>query len=306
MAEEKSERRRRLLELLGELPQAAGPVHADVMETVEYDGFVLERLTLRLNEEEAAPAYYARPAGSTGKHPVIVFNHSHGGIHEIGKDELLLDTGKGYLQSPSYAAFLTSLGYSVLCFDAWGFGERSTRSESEIFKEMLWNGKVMWGMMVYDSIRAIDYLYTRDDVDTERIGTIGISMGGTMAWWLAALDERVGFCVDMCSLADYDALIATRSLDIHGIYYYVPSLLKHFTAGRINALVSPRPHLGFAGLRDPVVPAQGLDRIDSETRQAYLADGAADRWKLARSDSAHEETPEMRREIERFLLEQAK
>src|SRR5690606_7211405 len=118
---------------------------------------------------------------------------------------------------------------AVLSIDAWGFGERFTSSEGAIFKQMLWNGQVMWGMMVYDSMRAIDYLVSREDVDSERIGTLGISMGGTMAWWLAALDERVCFCIDLCSLADYDALIEERKLDLHGIYYYVPSLLKHFT-----------------------------------------------------------------------------
>ncbi len=48
----------------------------------------------------------------------------------------------------------------------------------------------MWGLMVYDSIKAIDYLQTRDDIDPRRIATLGMSMGSTMAWWLAALDER--------------------------------------------------------------------------------------------------------------------
>ena len=56
---------------------------------------------------------------------------------------------------------------------------------------MLWHGQVMWGMMVYDSIRAVDYLVSRDDVDPGRIATMGISMGSTMAWWAAALDTRI-------------------------------------------------------------------------------------------------------------------
>ena len=42
----------------------------------------------------------------------------------------------------------------------WAFGERRGRTR-EIFKEMLWKGRVMWGMMVYDSIKAIDYIFTR-------------------------------------------------------------------------------------------------------------------------------------------------
>ena len=68
----------------------------------------------------------------------------------------------------------------------------------------------MWGMMVYDSIRALDYLETRPDIDAGRIGTLGLSMGSTMAWWLAALDERVKVCVDLCCLTDFEALMAHR------------------------------------------------------------------------------------------------
>ena len=61
-----------------------------------------------------------------------------------------------------------------------------------MFKAMLWQGQVLWGMMVYDSLRAVDWLVDpRRRRRQARIATLGISMGSTMAWWLAALDERV-------------------------------------------------------------------------------------------------------------------
>ena len=50
-----------------------------------------------------------------------------------------------------------------------------------------------------------------------------MSMGSTMAWWLAALDERVKVTVDICCLTDFQALIAQKDLSAHGIYYYVPA-----------------------------------------------------------------------------------
>ncbi len=61
-----------------------------------------------------------------------------------------------------------------------------------MFKAMLWQGMVLWGMMVYDSYKAVDYLASRPEVDPSRIATLGMSMGSTMAWWLAALDPRIG------------------------------------------------------------------------------------------------------------------
>ena len=210
--------------------------------------------------------------------PCILYNHAHGGDYKLGKDELLV--GRDALQDPPYARALTANGYVALCIDTWCFGERRGRTESEVFKEMLWKGQVLWGMMVYDTLRALDYLVSRPDVDPERVATIGISMGSTMAWWTAALDTRIKVCVDLCCLTDFEALIETRGLDGHGIYYYVPSLLKHFTTARINALIAPRAHLSLVGNYDRLTPPSGLDRIDRALTRVYEAEGAKDAWQL--------------------------
>ena len=205
------------------------------------------------------------------------------------------------MQKTPYADALTLSGYAVLCIDHWGFGERQGRSESEIFTHMLWHGQVLWGMMVFDSLRAVDYLISRDDVAVDRVGTLGMSMGSTMAWWLAALDTRIKVCVDICCLTDYQALIENRGLDRHGLYYYVPGLLKHFTSAQINALIAPRPHLALAGEYDPLTPPAGLDRIDLDLKAVYQAQGAPDAWHLSRYPVGHFETAAMRMEAMQFL-----
>ena len=159
----------------------------------------------------------------------------------------------------------------------------------------------MWGMMVYDTLRALDYLAGRPDVDAARVGTLGLSMGSTLAWWTAALDERVKVCVDICCLTDYQALIETRALAGHGFYYYVPALLKYFTTAQINALIAPRAHLSLAGDRDSLTPPAGLERIDAALRREYSQRGAPAAWRLLRYDTGHGETSEMRREALAFL-----
>ena len=155
--------------------------------------------------------------------------------------------------------------------------------------------------MVYDSLRALDYLVSRPDVDPMRIGTMGISMGSTMAWWTAALDTRVKVCIDICCLTDFEALIEAQGLDGHGIYYYVPSLLKHFSTAKINALIAPRAHLSLAGNYDPLTPLAGLDRIDQELKQVYEQAGAEEAWQLKRYEIGHFETALMRSEVISFL-----
>jgi hypothetical protein len=298
---DKESRRQQLYTLLGDLPDPARKVSATKLTEETRNSYVLEKLILDLNGIEPVPAYFVRPGEQDGPLPTILYNHAHGLDYVLGKDELL--AGRNALQSPPYAEALTRSGYAALCFDAWAFGERRGRTESEIFKQMLWSGRVMWGMMVYDSLRAIDYLTTRPDVDPERLGTLGISMGSTMAWWVAALDTRVKVCIDICCLTDFQALIDTRGLDGHGIYYYVPNLLKHFTTAQINALIAPRPHLSLAGNFDPLTPPSGLDRIDAELRRIYAEEGVPEAWRLVRYETGHFETAAMRAEILSFLQE---
>ena len=291
--------RQALYNLLGDLPPRDRLIRSTVVQQVEQDGYILEKLVLDLNGLEPVPAYFVKPGNATKPIPCILYNHAHGGDYLLGKDELLL--GRQSLCAPPYAQALTSKGWGALCIDTWVFGERRGRSESEVFKEFLWNGQVLWGMMVYDNLRALDYLIERPDVDGERVGTIGLSMGSTMAWWTAALDPRVKVCVDICCLTDFETLIASRGLDGHGIYYYVPSLLKHFTTAQINALIAPRPHLSLAGNYDLLTPPAGLDRIDKELSQVYGALGAKDAWQMKRYETGHFESAQMRSEIIAFL-----
>ncbi len=301
MAAEFGGRRTELYGLLGDLPDRDRPVTARTLTVEEREGYVLETLVLDLNGIEDAPAYFVCPKEGQGPFPTVLYNHAHGAKYLRGKDELL--EPRGALEP--YADALTGNGMAALCFDSWMFGERRGRTETEIFKEMLWRGQVLWGMMVYDSLKAMDYLVGREDVGGTGLATLGISMGSTMGWWLAALDERVKVCVDLCCLTDFEALIEAGGLDGHGVYYYVPGLLKHFTAGQINALIAPRAHLGMAGIYDPLTPPAGLERIDREVSAAYAEAGVGEAWKLVRSKSGHFETAAMRAEalawLERWL-----
>ena len=183
------ERRQELYGLLGRLPPRDRPVGAKLVSTEDRGSYTLEKLVLDLNGQEPAPAYFASPKAAGGKLPTVLFNHSHGGGYAIGKTEFI--EGRTYMGKPPYAEFLTSLGYNALCFDTWIFGERSGRDELDFCKDMLWHGRVPWGMMVYDSLKAVDYLVMRPDVDSARLGTVGMSMGSSAAKWAGALDPRI-------------------------------------------------------------------------------------------------------------------
>jgi hypothetical protein len=288
-------RRKELWSLLGDLPERRPP-KARLLKTERGNGYTLEHLELDLNGIEAAPAYLLLPDNRSRPAPALLYIHAHGGTYELGKEELI--RGRNVL--PAYAPVCAAKGLVTLAIDSWCFSGRKhvdpgSTGEADAFKLMLWQGQVLWGMMLFDEFQAVTYLCSRPEVDAKRIGAFGLSMGSTKAWWLAALDPRVKTCVDLCCLTDYQELIKNRHLRGHGIYYYVPGLLKHFQAHDINELIVPRPRLSLNGRRDALTPPAGVERIRDRLRPLYAKFGREDDCRIELLDCGHEETPEMRR-----------
>ena len=301
MNEHNKTSRTQLYKLLGRLPSRNLEISSKCLIKETYESFTLEKLVLELNGIESVPAYFLLPKNADQPVPAILYHHAHGMNYSIGKEEIL--QGRPAIESIPYGEELTRRGIAVLCIDTWAFGKRSDRSESAIFKEMLWYGRSMLGMMLFDSIRSLDYLASRSEIDNARIGTMGISMGSTLAWWTAALDTRLKVVVDICCLTDFHELINDGGLDRHGIFYYVPDLLNHFTTADINKLIAPRPHLSLAGDKDKLTPVKGLKKIDAELKKTYQELNVPHAWKLKRYNVGHVETREMRKDALQFLDE---
>lgn len=297
-----AERRKLLWSLLGDLPEKRAP-KATLKKTEKHPGFTLEHLDLDLNGIETAPALLLIPDKRAEKAPGLLYHHWHGGDYNVGKQELLQGTRAMAAYAPVYA----EKGIVTLAIDSWCFGERApypdkgNQGESDTFKKMLWYGQVLFGMMMFDEWQALNYLCTRPEVDTSRIGSFGISMGSTKSWWLAALDERITCCMDLCCLTDFEALIEHQGLARHGIYYYVPALLKHFQTHQINELIVPRPRLSLNGRHDGLTPPEGVERVRDYLAPLYAEYGNTEDMHIELFDCKHQELPVMRELIGTWL-----
>jgi dienelactone hydrolase len=120
---------------------------------------------------------------------------------------------------------------------------------------------------------ALDYLCTRPEVDTRRIGATGISMGSTRTWWLMALDDRLCAGVSVACLTRYQDLIGSEGLKAHGIYLFVPGMLRHFDTEAVVACIAPRPMLFLTGDSDPGSPLSGVRVIEAKVRPVYDLSG---------------------------------
>ena len=293
--ERQNQRRKQLWSLLGNLPWEHKPGPAKLVSKEEHEDYTLERLVLDLNGAEPVPALLLIPRKRQSPAPGLLYIHWHGGMYDLGKEMLL----QGVQVAPAYAPVCVQKGLVALAIDSWCFGERKHdknghEGEENTFKLMLWNGQVLYGMMMFDEFRAMDYLASRPEVDTQRLGALGMSMGSTKAWWLAALDPRVAVCMDVCCLTDFDELIRTRHLQDHSIFYYVPSLLKHFQTSEINELIVPRARLSVNGRLDPLTPPLGVEKVRDHLLPLYRQYGKASECRIELFDCAHVELPEMR------------
>jgi dienelactone hydrolase len=288
--------RQRLWEVLGWSEPA---IELLTSTQFQHENHVQESLIFQIGSEQVR-GVLTRPKDMSGPLPAILYAHSHGGKYHIGADELV--QGREYLLDPPGPA-LARAGYLALCIDMPCFGERSNVSESSASKALLWYGKSLFGQMLCEEAAALSYLSSRTDVDPTRIGALGISMGSTLSYFHAALDERIAAVAHLCCFADQRTMIELGAHDRHGIYMMVPGLLNEADAGPIAALIAPRPQLVCIGTADDLTPPLAVDRAWTELAAAYK-DTPAQLTLVSESNVGHQETARMRAAVLSFFADQ--
>lgn len=260
------------------------------------DGFAIRTVTVDANGR-SVPATLLVPDQSNGA--ALLYCHAHGDRYDIGRSELL--EGRPAIAEP-LGPELARLGFTVVCADMPGFGERQAEGgEPALAKAALWHGETLMGRMLSDLMAAVDVLEDLPETDSQRIGALGLSMGATHAYWLAALDQRISAVAHVCAFSNIAPLIETGAHDLHGPYMTVPGLLAAGDMGDVAALIAPRPQFIASGADDPLTPPAALKPALATVREAYGKDGAL--TVLTETSVGHELTPAMRTELVTFLTE---
>lgn len=305
---EREKVRSTLRELLGDIPERPEKPKVKIVETRAGNGYVLEKFLIDNGVDSWIPGYLALPTDVKGKVPIVVGLHGHGS----SKDNVFgIESGT----AQDVMALLVSNGYGVMAIDSYFNGERrgtgpaGTREmqeranqESSLFKLNLWFGRSLWGMQLRDEQIALDYLLSRPEVDPDRIGVQGMSMGSTRAWWLAAMDERIKAVVGVACFTRYEELIQQRQLSAHGIYYFVPGMLNHFDTEAVMGLIAPRPFLVLTGDSDRGSPISGMKVLEDKLHKVYSLYGKNENFKsIIYPETGHVYTDEMKVEMLRWF-----
>ncbi len=275
------------------------PLAPEVQAASSTDGLAHLAFTYSADATNRVPGILIKSPAATGRRPVVIMLHGTGGRKE---------------DQPAFMAELVKDGFIAVAIDGRYHGARSKAGKGSVeYVEAILRAYRGSGEHpfffdpVWDVMRLIDYLETRDDIDPKRIGMIGFSKGGIEAYLAAAVDPRIAVAVPCISIESFrwaaennswqsrigtvqvafdaaakDAGIAKPDSDfVHAFYSKVaPGIDREFDGPTMVPLIAPRPLLSINGEIDPRTPKGGLDLCADATRAAYKAAGADEKFVL--------------------------
>jgi len=287
-------------EVMGPLPKPAHPIPLDVrtLESASLGPIIRRKIDYHTDSaSRRVAAYLFLPASSSGKEPAILCLHQ---TIKIGKEE---PAGLGTNPDLRYAAQLALRGYVTLAPDYPSFGEYAYDFDPK-------DGYVSGTMKaIYDNVRAIDLLQSLPEVDAERIGCIGHSLGGHNAIFTAAFDTRIKAVVSNCGFTRFHKYLGGKLKGwtsprymprIASVYGNDPDRVP-FDFTEIVAALAPRAFLASAPLHDDNFEVSGVRDVIAAARPIYALYGKSDNLRANYPNCSHSFPPVVREVAYAFL-----
>jgi cephalosporin-C deacetylase-like acetyl esterase len=276
-----AELRPRLLHSLGlnRLPERA-PLEAQIVGAIEQSDYTIQKLVYESLPGFTITAHLYLPRRATFPAPAVLYSPGH-----------WMENCKLEPDIQLFCANLAQRGFVVLVYDPMGQGERLGDWLDHGHLEPLLVGLSQEGLMVWESMRAIDYLVSRPEVDPQRIGMTGASGGGLNTFYTSAVDERIQVSVPVCYVTTF-FLMMTAERDRNwedgvDLCNQVPGVMAYAEMSDICGLFAPKPLCIIAGIRDWMFPIQGVRQVYKGIVHIYELLEASERVRLAGVDSEH-------------------
>lgn len=279
-------------EVMGPLPASDKKVPLDVKygETTTSNGYVLKKLTFAVSKEERVPALLLVPTGKKGRLPAVLCLHQTNGA--LGAKE---PAGLGGLPNLHYARHLAERGYVTLAPDYPSFGAYPYDFKNNPFASG--SMKAIWNNMC-----AIDLLQSLPEVDGDRIGCIGHSLGGHNTLFTAAFDTRIKALVSNCGFTSFPKYYggklkgwtSDRYMPRIATKYELSPAKVPFDFPEILAALAPRACLASSPLRDSNFEVGGVKDCLTAARPVYELLGASEKLAANYPDCAHDFPPDVR------------
>lgn len=295
--EQWKDRQRSIAKALGNAVGAFPPktaLHATITRTVTKDDFRVEHIVY-----QSQPGYYVTaslfiPAHlGNSKAPVVIYCSGH--------------SDNGYRTYQQVLLNLVKKGFIVFAYDPISQGERVQNlkpdQRSPLFRwpafehsyagaQLFITGNTLARHFIWDGIRAIDYLCTRSEVDTTRIGITGRSGGGTQSAYIAAFDNRIKAVAPENYITSFTALLQSIGVQDAEQNFFA-GIKDGIDIADLLMIKAPRPTLVLTTSRD-MFPIEGAREAEAELKLIYKAYNATDHFKLVTDDAPHASTSKNR------------
>ncbi len=298
--ERQAEVKDKLLRMIGPFP-AKTPLNARVTGVIKKPDYRVEKVIF-----ESVPGYYVTaalflPEKRKGKAPAVIYASGH--------------TVNGF-RSETYQHIIINLvnkGFVVLAFDPIGQGERlqyydekegksrfgPTTEHSYPGAQCYISGYSPTKYFIWDGIRAVDFLISREEVDPERIGMTGRSGGGTQTAYTAAVDDRILAAAPECFITGMEYVLKSIGPQDaeQNLYHMFSEGIDHADLLEVRA---PSPGLMITTTRD-FFSIQGARETFQEVKQYYQALGEEEHIHMVEDDSVHASTKKNREAMYAFF-----
>src|SRR6266850_6950603 len=290
--------RQQLREMLGldPLPERT-PLKAVVTGTLERDDFKVEKLYFQSRPHLYVTGNLYLPKKRTGRVPAILYVCGH----SLSKKNGISFGNKTNFQH--HGAWFAQNGYVCMIIDTVQLGEIQGLHHGTYKENMWWwnaRGYTPAGVEAWNSIRSLDYLSTRPEVDTNRFGVTGRSGGGAYSWWVAALDDRIKVAAPVAGITDLRNHVVDGTVEGHCDCMFMVNTYR-WDYAQVAALVAPRPLMIANSDRDTIFPLDGIVRVHRKVRSVYESYNAATNLALLITEGPHKDTQDLQLPVFRWF-----
>lgn len=305
----KEQARRKVLEcMMTPPPPPSAGYEMTVLAEERRDGYTARKIEFSLSDFYRVRAYVLIPDGK-GPFPAVNLLHDHGAHLFIGKEKMIRPFGEDSVVLKDADEWVDNLyggrylgdhlarrGYVVFSTDAPMWGDRGRaegvdRSKYDIIAgNMMMYGRDLSAFMTYDDIASTDFLATLPEVDPQRIGCAGCSMGAYRAWMLSALSDRIKVGAAVCWMVTTDVQMTWKygRKENGGFANCIPALRQYLDYPHIASLACPKPMLFINGRSDKLFPVPGVEKAFSIMHDVWDSQKAGDRLVTELWDIGHQ------------------
>ena len=272
------------------------------------DGYKARKIEIRLSRYYTVPAYVLIPDGK-GPFPAINALHDHGGHLFIGKEKMIrplacedstvikdADEWVASLYEGQFVGdYLAKHGYVVFSADAPMWGERGQEEGPRRDRyDMIAGNMMMYGIdlsayMTYDDLSGTEFLASMPEVDPQRIGCMGCSMGAYRAWMLSALSDRIKVGCAVCWMVTTDEQMSFKykRTENGGFANCFPGLRRWMDYPHVASMACPKPMLFINGSQDKLFPVAGVEKAFNIMHETWRSQAADDKLETEIWDIPH-------------------